>query len=64
MFIIAMFFVGYFALELAMVISGLAVLITSIVGLFNISLSVSIPLFVISLVLAYIISRYRRGGFL
>lgn len=63
-FVITMFFIGYFALELAMVLSGVAVLFTSITGLFSIGLGVAIPVFVLSLVLAFIISRYRRGGFL
>jgi hypothetical protein len=61
--IIVMFFVGYFAIELAIILAGLATMILSFVGVLNIPASVTIPIFAISMVLAFIIGKNRTGGF-
>ena len=57
--IMLIFFLGYFALELAVVLGGLAQLILSAVGLINIGLGYSIPVFIVCLVAAFMIYKRR-----
>lgn len=62
--IIISFFLGFFAIEIGLVSAGFTTMILSIVGLLDLSISVTIPIFVLSLVAAFLIANKRRGGFL
>jgi hypothetical protein len=58
------FFVGFFAFEVALILVGLSVLIFTIVGMISVPLGYAVPVFVLTLVAAFIISKRRAGGFL
>jgi hypothetical protein len=57
--IIAMFFLGFFAIEIGVILAGLATMILSFVGMLNVPRSVTIPIFALSLILAFIINKSR-----
>jgi len=61
--IVSMFFLGFFAIELGIIMAGFATMVLSFTGLLNLSAGVTVPVFVLSIILAYIIGKNRRGGF-
>lgn len=62
--IITMFFLGFFAVEIGVILAAFAAMVLSFVGILAVTPSVTIPLFVLSLIIAFIISKNRTGGFL
>ncbi len=60
--IITFFFLGFFAAEIGVILAGLATMLLSFVGLLPIPASVTVPIFVLSLIIAFVISKNRGGG--
>jgi len=57
--VIVSFFLGWFAIELAIISAGFSTMILSITGLIAIPLSITAPIFVVCLVLSFVIAQQR-----